>query len=132
MIDKMASASALERNVAILAWYLLEAFRIFVEPLLCHLGLMTPNFGDPTYGRASLPRSADEQALIFKNPDVQVQERVVHLRGDSIRKGGSWDRPGFSFVAYSTWQMDDAMEREKLDADIGELGMRQRRRCYAH
>lgn len=82
---------------------------------------MTPGFGDPTYGRASLPRSKDEQVLIFNNPDVKVHERTIQLESETIRKGGSWDRPGFSFVAYSTWQQDEAMEEEKLNADIGEL-----------
>jgi hypothetical protein len=119
-IDKVESDSTFRRQWSIIQWYLVEFFRVFVEPLLCHLGLMTPNFGDPTYGRASLPRSKDEQDLIFNNPKVKVREGLVNLKGDTIRKGGSWDRPGFSFVAYSTWQMDDAMEREQLNADIGE------------
>lgn len=117
--SKIDSHEGLYERLAVVTWYLVEAFRIFLEPLLCHLNLMTPNFGDATYGRASLPRSQDEKSIIFENPEVTVHERVIHLKGEAIRKGGSWDRPGSNFVAYSTWQIDEAMKRENLNADIG-------------
>lgn len=118
--SKVGQHGEFQTRLAIVTWYLVEAFRIFLEPLLCHLNLMTPNFGDATYGRASLPRSQDEKKIIFENPEVTVHERVIHLKGEAIRKGGSWNRPGSNFVAYSTWQIDEAMKRESLNADIGE------------
>lgn len=118
MTDGHTVHSTPSNPLAALAWYILAAFQIFVEPLLCHLNLMSPNFGDPTYGRASLPRSQAENEYIFEDPNVTVHERVVYLKSDAIRKGGSWDRPGTCFVAYSTWQIDEALQRENLNADI--------------
>lgn len=103
-------------NLAItISWYLIEAYRVFLEPILCQLGLVTPGFGDPTYGRASLPRSADEQRYIYDNPRVTVEPRTIHLTEEALRKGKSWDRPEYSFVAYSTWRIDEAWEREKRE-----------------
>ncbi|UZJ57347.1 hypothetical protein CBS101457_006667 [Exobasidium rhododendri] len=117
-IDKIESDSYHRHAWSVFVWYLVEGFRIFLEPVLCHIGLMTPGFGDPTYGRAALPRSKDENDIIFQNAEVKVQEGLVYLQDEAIRKGGSWDRSGSSFVAYSIWQQDDAMEKEKLNADI--------------
>jgi acylglycerol lipase len=105
-------------HIAAFVWYITAAFQIFIEPLLCHLNLMSPGFGDATYGRSSLPRSQAEKDYIFNDPKVTVNERVVYLQSDAIRKGGSWERPGSCFVAYSTWQIDEVMKREKLNADI--------------
>lgn len=118
MKETAVKASPIRHYIDTFIWYLIEAFHIFVEPLLCHLNLIRPNFGDPTYGRASLPRSKAENEFIFKNPDVTTIERKIHLEGDAIRKGGAWDRTGHSFVAYSIWQIDEAMQRERLNADI--------------
>lgn len=102
-------------NWTIVSWYLIEAFRVFLEPILCQIGLITPGFGDPTYGRAKLPRSADEQRLIYNNPKVTVKSHTIHLTEEALRKGKSWDRSEYSFVAYSTWQIDEAWEREKRE-----------------
>lgn len=105
----------------VFAWitfFVVEGFRTFIEPLLCHLRILTPGFGDATYGRASLPLSEAEKTLIYENPEVTAVTRKIAMRSDAMRKGGSWDRPGINFVSYSTWQVDTAMESKKLDADI--------------
>lgn len=100
------------------AFFVVEGFRVFLEPLLCHLRILTPGLGDATYGRASLPRSEKEERLIYQNAKVTAVTRTVQLKGEAMRKGGSWDRPGLNFVSYATWQVDEAMEREKLEADV--------------
>lgn len=48
-----------------------------------------------------------------ENPKVTATTRTVELKGEALRKGGSWDRPGTNFVSYSLWQNDEAMENEK-------------------
>ena len=79
-------------------------YQVFLEPLLCHLRLTTPGFGDPTYGRASLPVAPRERQLIHDNPDVHVERHRLILKADAMRRGGSWDREGSHWVEYQVWE----------------------------
>lgn len=56
-----------EMAIEVLVWttfLALEGYRCFVEPILAHLGIINPGFGDPTYGRTALPMSEKERTLI--------------------------------------------------------------------
>lgn len=50
--------------------------------------------------------------MIYENPRVEVVNRKVPLRGEAMRKGGSWDKEGSSLVNYYTWQRKDVRDSE--------------------
>ncbi len=72
--------------------YLRLIHNVFTEPLLCHLNLLTPGGGDPTFGRSDIPYSASEHRLIYSNPEVSAIRRRVLIPAHSLLESGSWTR----------------------------------------
>lgn len=102
-------------------WYVLTIYQVFLEPLLCHLRLVTPGFGDPTYGRASLPPGPKERMLIHDEPRMINCRRRVMMKGEAMRRGGSWDREGTQWVSYQVWEWKGA--EEKVNCEYGACGI---------
>ncbi|GAK62596.1 lysophospholipase [Moesziomyces antarcticus] len=98
--------------------YLRLIHNVFTEPLLCHLNLLTPGGGDPTFGRSDIPYSASEHRLIYSNPEVSAIRRRVLIPAHSLLESGSWDKEKWSFVTYYVWTCPEALEREQLHSDI--------------
>ena len=98
--------------------YIKIAHRVFTEPLLCHLNLLTPGGGDPTYGRSAIPYSAAEHRLIYSNPEVSAIRRRVLIPAHSLLESGSWDKEKWSWVTYYIWTCPAALESEQLHSDI--------------
>ncbi|SPC65088.1 uncharacterized protein UHOD_00136 [Ustilago sp. UG-2017b] len=98
--------------------YLKIAHQVVTEPLLCHLNLLTPGGGDPTYGRTNIPYSAAEHRLIYSNPEVSAIRRRVLIPAHSLLESGSWDKEKWSWVTYYIWTCPAALESEQLHADI--------------
>ncbi|KAJ9477073.1 Alpha/beta hydrolase [Pseudozyma hubeiensis] len=98
--------------------YLKIAHRVITEPLLCHLNLLTPGGGDPTYGRSSIPYSSAEHRLIYSNPEVSAIRRRVLIPAHSLLESGSWDKEKWSWVTYYIWTCPAALESEQLHSDI--------------
>lgn len=98
--------------------YLTILRQVFIEPLLCHLGVVTPGGGDPTYGREQIPYSASEKRLIYDNPDVTSVRRRVLIPSHSLLESGSWDKEKWSWVTYYVWSMPNTHEAEQLHSDV--------------
>lgn len=98
--------------------YLKMFHQVITEPLLCHLNLLTPGGGDPTYGRSHIPYSAAEQRLIYSNPDVSAIRRRVLIPAHSLLDAGSWDKEKWSWVTYYIWTCPAALESEQLHSDL--------------
>ncbi|KAN0066422.1 hypothetical protein ACQY0O_000516 [Thecaphora frezii] len=98
--------------------YLWTFYFVFIEPVLCHLNLLAPGFGDPTYGRDRIPYSAAEKRLIHENPDVTVVRRKVPLPAHALADCGSWDKEKWSWVSYNVWSIDAVEQRERLHSDL--------------
>ncbi|EPQ32019.1 uncharacterized protein PFL1_00217 [Pseudozyma flocculosa PF-1] len=98
--------------------FLWTIYFVFIEPVLCHLNLVTPGFGDPTYGRAQLPYSATEKRLIYDNPEVTVIRRKVPLPAHALADCRSWDKEKWTFVSYNVWTMEAIEQREGLHSDL--------------
>ncbi|CBQ67469.1 conserved hypothetical protein [Sporisorium reilianum SRZ2] len=98
--------------------YLKIAYQVITEPLLCHLNLLTPGGGDPTYGRTDVPYSAAEHRLIYSNPDVSAIRRRVLIPAHSLLESGLWDKEKWSWVTYYIWTCPAALESEQLHSDI--------------
>lgn len=94
------------------------AHQVITEPLLCHLNLLTPGGGDPTYGRSDIPYSAAEHRLIYSNPQVSAIRRRVLIPAHSLLESGSWDKEKWSWVTYYIWTCPAALESEQLHSDI--------------
>ncbi|CDS00667.1 hypothetical protein, partial [Sporisorium scitamineum] len=98
--------------------YLKIAHQVITEPLLCHLNLLTPGGGDPTFGRTDIPYSAAEHRLIYSNPEVSAIRRRVLIPAHSLLESGSWDKQKWSWVTYYIWTCPEALESEQLHSDI--------------
>lgn len=98
--------------------YLRMFHQVLTEPLLCHLNLLTPGGGDPTFGRSSIPYSPAEQRLIYSNPEVQSIRRRVLLPSHSLLESGSWDKEKWSWVTYYIWTIPSALSSQQLHSDI--------------
>ncbi|EST09719.1 hypothetical protein PSEUBRA_000094 [Kalmanozyma brasiliensis GHG001] len=98
--------------------YLRMAHQVITEPLLCHLNLLTPGGGDPTYGRSEIPYSAAEHRLIYSNPEVSAIRRRVLIPAHSLLESGSWDKEKWSWVTYYIWTCPSALDSEGLHSDI--------------
>lgn len=98
--------------------YLKIAHQVITEPLLCHLNLLTPGGGDPTFGRSNIPYSKAEHRLIYSNPEVSAIRRRVLIPAHSLLESGSWDKEKWSWVTYYIWTCPAALESEQLHSDI--------------
>ncbi|SPO19723.1 uncharacterized protein UTRI_00114_B [Ustilago trichophora] len=98
--------------------YLKIAHQVITEPLLCHLNLLTPGGGDPTFGRTAIPYSRAEHRLIYSNPEVSAIRRRVLIPSHSLLESGSWDKEKWSWVTYYIWTCPAALESEQLHSDI--------------
>jgi acylglycerol lipase len=116
-------------------WLIL--YQVFLQPLLFHLNII--QLTDPTYGRGNLPDSDTARKLIYDNPDVKASVGRAILKGErfgrstpfltqfsstllfsctgeAMRKGGSWDRAGTSWVQYYVWEMKNPDQKREAES----------------
>jgi len=96
-------------------------YEVFLEPALTRLGLVQPGFGDPTYGRLSVPYTARERQWIYDNPKVHVTERRVSAgiieqgtRPPAVAERGAVGGD----IWYNVWEIPEPIEKAGLKSDV--------------
>lgn len=100
-------------------WSSREFYFVLLEPFLMTLGIVKMGFGDPTYGRESLPFSESERVNIHDNPNVKVTRRRVYMSGnkpvldlqlDKVQEALPFRYGGqriTGFIHYYIWEMPE-------------------------